>query len=426
MTDLTKYVAYIGGIGSGKSFGGALKSLVKVKENAGSLGMIAAPTYPMLRDATMRSVFEIFPRSLIRSFNKTDGLLTLKNDSEILFRSTDDPEKLRGPNLAWFWFDEGPLCGYHAWRIAKGRLRQPGYAHQAWVTGNPHGRDGFYQDFEGTPQPEHKLYHASTRDNLANLPDGFIEGLGYTGQFALQEIDGLFVAFEGLVYQFYPEQHIGVWRATNPDGHAHKPRLAIGGIDWGYTNPSVVLPIYVDGDDRAYVLDEFYKRQVGLDGVKTAVLEFTRKYRIETWYCGPDEPEHIEKLNQMFAANNLESRAIGADDEITIGIETVRQQMALRGDGTVGLYLAPGCLQTRNEFGIYSYPTTPEGVQAKRDPLEKPIKAFDHAMDALRYALHTALGHGRGVRITHDLLERTHVAPEYRPFGGVSLMKKVH
>lgn len=423
------FCAYIGGIGAGKSYAGAIKALRKMVECPGSLGLIGAPTYPMLRDATMRSVFDAIPPDLVANFNKTDGLLTLENGSEALFRSTDDANHLRGPNLAWFWLDEGPLCGYYAWQVMKGRIRQKEYETQGWITGSPRGEDEFYLDFEREPLAGHKLYRASTRDNAENLPTGFIESLGYTGQFALQEIEGLFVAFEGLVYDFRPEWHVGEW----PDEQV-RPAQRIGGVDWGYTNPAVALPIWVDGDNRAYVVDEFYARQagftgssdvVGAGGHSKAILDFTRTYGIQTWYCGPDEPGHISDLNAMFGREGLKARAVPANDEIVEGIGTVRRQMAPRGDTTTGLHISARCAQLRAEYRTYSYPTSTEHG-AKRDPQEKPVKKFDHALDALRYALHSALGsltrrRDMGEELRQELLKPSPISS----IGGVKIKKRM-
>jgi len=73
-----------------------------------------------------------------------------------------------------------------------------------------------------------------------------IEDLGYAGQFADQEIEGLFVAFDGLVYTFdgSTEGHLKGW-----DGASFG--RTIGGIDWGYTNPADALVVGLDGDRRA-------------------------------------------------------------------------------------------------------------------------------------------------------------------------------
>lgn len=431
-----KYCAYIGGIGGGKSFAGAVKALRKAVELPGSLGLVGAPTYPMLRDATLRSVLDIFPPAFIVSFNKSEMLASCANGSEILFRSTDDSDKLRGPNLAWFWLDEGPLCGHYAWKVMKGRLRQAGFTApdvtQGWITGSPKGEDEFYEDFEAEPKPGHQLYRASTRENAHNLPPTFIEDLGYTGKFAQQEIEGLFVTFDGLVYEFRSDWHLGEWQggadSANP-GVERRPRLKIGGVDWGTTNPAVALPMWVDYDDRVFVRDEYYERgagflgnapTVGEGGLSKAVLDFTREYGIETWYCGPDEPGHITALNAMFGRHGVRARAVAANDDIIEGITTVRQYMAPRRDGTTGFKLSARCAQTRAEFRTYCWPSAAEG---KRDPQEKPVKRFDHAMDGGRYAIHSALGLLNKHRSlpTEGLLEH---GPRVSEIGGIRIYKK--
>jgi hypothetical protein len=123
----------------------------------------------------------------------------------------------------------------------------------------------------------------------------------------------------------------------------------------------------------------------------------------------------------MFGRENLKARAVAAVDDITPGIETVRRCMAWRSDDTSGLRIGARCVQTRAEYRTYCYP---DGGHGKRDPQEKPVKRFDHAMDATRYALHSALGaKTRHRSLPEDAMisriERT------SDIGGVRIMKKV-
>ena len=127
----------------------------------------------MLRDATQRTVFALLPRPLIRRYLRAEERLLLRNGSEVLFRSLDAPDRVRGVNLAWFWLDEAPLCGHYAWQVLKGRLRQAGHPTAAWATGTPRGQDGFARDFESRPAPDHALFRASTWANAHHLPPGF-------------------------------------------------------------------------------------------------------------------------------------------------------------------------------------------------------------------------------------------------------------
>ncbi|HEX9058520.1 MAG TPA: phage terminase large subunit [Ktedonobacterales bacterium] len=381
-----RFSFYVGGIGAGKTFAGAVRAILRTATQPGSLGLVGAPTYTMLRDATERTLIQLLPPRLAGSFNTTQRHLRLANGSEILFRSLDEPDRLRGLNLAWLWLDEAPLCGHYAWEVLKGRLRQRGYEPSGWATGTPRGRDGFARDFELAPLPGHRLFRASTRANLHNLPPGYIEDLGYHDAFADQEIEGLFVAFDGLVYIFDASQ----------DGHLRAPASGatfarvIGGVDWGYTNPAAALVFGLDGDRRAWQLAEFYQRRAGLgDVLLPAILELTRTHHVEVWYCGPDEPEHIDALNAALAREGLPCQARPADNAVVSGIQTVTGLLARRLDGTRGLYVNPACTATITEYGVYQYATAASG---KRDPGEHPLKQTDHAMDATRYALHTELG----------------------------------
>src|SRR5690348_9349568 len=335
-----RFSFYVGGVGAGKSTAGAVRAIARALDQPGSLGLIGAPTYPMLRDATQRTVFELLEllgEGYARSYHKSEGRLTLENGSEILLRSMDEPDRVRGLNLAWFWLDEAPLCGYYAWQILKGRLRQKGYATAGWATGTPRGRDGFARDFELAPLPGHALFRAATWTNAHNLPPDYIGELGYSGAFARQEIEGQFVAFEGLVYTL----------DASANGHLAEPperarwRRVIGGVDWGYTNPSAAVVFALDGDGGVWQVDEFYQRRAGLEEtLLPALLDLTRRYGVETWYCGPDEPEHIDALAAALAREGLASRAQRADNSVRAGIQTVTSLLARRPDGNYGLHIA--------------------------------------------------------------------------------------
>ena len=415
VTTSARFSLYVGGIGAGKTTAGAVRAILRAHRDPGSLGLIGAPTYPMLHDATQRTFFELLPPEYISTYSKTSGHLILANGAEVLFRSLDAPDHARGLNLAWFWLDEAPLAGYYAWKVLKGRLRQRGFATTAWATGTPHGRDGFWLDFEGQPRRNHALIRASTHDNAVNLPPDFITELGYSGAFALQEIEGLFVAFEGLVYAF----------DASSQGHLRDPRPnavwseVIGGIDWGYANPTAALVFGLDGDGRAWQLEEFYQRRAGLEEVVLpAVLDLTRRHNVRRWYCGPDEPEHITALAAALARQGLPALALKADNAVRSGIQTVTGLLALRPDGTRGLYVSPRCVHTIAEYGSYQYqpsaPISPGGGASggsadrisERSPSEQPLKQNDHALDATRYALHTHLSQARATNAYLDALMR--------------------
>ena len=386
-----RFSFYVGGIGAGKTFAGAARVVLRALEDPGALGLVGAPTQAMLRDTTARALLELLPRQAIRRHYRSEGRIALRNGTEILLRSLDQPDYARGLNLAWFWLDEAPLCGYYAWEVLKGRLRQPGHATAGWATGTPHGRDGFARDFELAPRRGHALYRASTWSNAHNLPPDFVADLGYSGAFEQQEVYGLFVAFEGLVYTL-DRAADGVIRDPVARGGAPWARV-IGGVDWGYTNPSAALVFARDGDGAFWQLAEFYQRRASLEEtLLPQIVALTRAHAVEEWYCGPDEPEHIEALRLALARAGLRARVTRAENAVRAGIQTVTGLLARRADGRHGLYIAPQMTHTLAEYDQYRYATAPA---SGRDPAEQPIKQNDHALDATRYALHTELSRQR-------------------------------
>lgn len=382
-----RFSFYVGGIGAGKTYAGAARAILRLIADPGGLGLIGAPTYPMLRDATQRTFFDLLPRLLIRQYHRAEERLTLTNGAEVLFRSLETPDRARGVNLAWFWLDEAPLCGYYAWQVLKGRLRQRGHHTAAWATGTPRGLDPFARDFETHPAHGHALYRASTWANAHHLPESFIADLGYTGAFARQEIDGQFVAFDGLVYAFDATPGENVRDPNERPGGAEAPwARVIGGVDWGYTHPTAALVFGVDGDQRFWQLDEFYQRRASLEEtVLPALVDLTRRWSVAEWYCGPDEPEHIVALRLALARAGLRARVTGAENGVRAGIQTVAALLGKRPDGACGLVVAPSCVHTLAEYRQYQWVSAAAG----HDPAEQPLKLNDDAMDATRYALHS-------------------------------------
>jgi phage terminase large subunit len=137
-------------VGSGKSQAVCQEAIRLSYQNPGRTGLLGAPTYSMLRDATQSALFEILDENEIPfEHNKSENTLILKDSkSKILFRSMEDYERLRGSNLAWFGLDELTYTAEEAWERMLARLRDPkaqrlcGFA--AWT---PKGYDWVYRRF---------------------------------------------------------------------------------------------------------------------------------------------------------------------------------------------------------------------------------------------------------------------------------------
>lgn len=243
--DTAPFKAAVTGVGGGKSRAGAIDDLLYLSRNPHSLSMVTAPTYKMLNDATLRSVFEVFPEGWYE-FGKADMQLKFRNGAEILFRSTEDAERLRGPNLARFRMDEAALSPEAAFLILQGRLRQPGFLQQGIVTTTPKGFNWVYRTFAQTKREAYSLHHWRTQDNIF-LPKNFIASLrgSYDETFQAQELGGEFILLSGGYFQTQALQEmladcveprrtergvLKIWRNPAPTG-----RYIIGAdCAWGF------------------------------------------------------------------------------------------------------------------------------------------------------------------------------------------------
>src|ERR1700682_2786290 len=92
-----RFKGYSGSIGSGKSQALCQEAIKLSYVNPGRVGLIGAPTYPMLRDATLTSLIRILEENeLPYELNKSEFVIRMKDTgSRILLRSVDEFERLR-------------------------------------------------------------------------------------------------------------------------------------------------------------------------------------------------------------------------------------------------------------------------------------------------------------------------------------------
>lgn len=236
----SRVVAYVGGYGSGKSYGGAVASMRLAAVNAGLEGMLIAPTHKMLVRVTLPSFMRIAGSAVI-DHNKYEARIDLINGSRIWYGSADSPGSLEGSNLSWWWLDEARLVSGEAYRILLGRLRV-GNAPllQAVVTTTPVA-GGWLQDEFGTGRPDRQTIHSSSRENT-HLDASFVDELlaSYSPAQARAYVDGEWVSLSGAVYPEYDaESHIVDY---TPD-----PSLpVVAGLDFGFRWPAVVYGQILD------------------------------------------------------------------------------------------------------------------------------------------------------------------------------------
>lgn len=223
--------AYIGGLGSGKTFSGIARGLkfsqqpMPKDQFHGPRGCIAAINYPVLEDVVLPQFFEMMDgaglwktgkqeTSWVASRKKARLVANCgcadrqkcKHEASILFRSLDKPNWMRGLELTWYFIDEGRHVSGQAWKVLWGRLRQTGFHMAGWVASTPNGFDWMWEKFHPDSPLRTKgavWFGASTYENADHLPNEYIDELfkEYEGAFLRQEVFGEFIGVtEGAVF----------------------------------------------------------------------------------------------------------------------------------------------------------------------------------------------------------------------------------
>jgi predicted phage terminase large subunit-like protein len=199
---------FVGGRGAGKSWVGAYDLLRRAKP--GRLYLVRAPTFPMLRDSSWRSLLDLAVQlRCLKTLNSSVPCMRLGNGAEIIGHSAVNPERFRGPNLSGLWLDEASQVEKAAFDIGMACLREGG--EQGWfsTTFTPRGKQHWtYEvfgqtDAAGKPlRPNTALFKARTKDNPF-LPADFYENIKqqYTSALTAQELEGEFTDLEGAMFR---------------------------------------------------------------------------------------------------------------------------------------------------------------------------------------------------------------------------------
>ena len=271
-----RFKGFSGPIGSGKSAALCQEAVRLSYLNSGRVGLIGAPTYPMLRDSTLTSLVEILDENgLPYDLNKADGVITLQDTgSRILLRAVDEFERLRGTNLAWFGLDELTYTREGAWLRLEGRLRDPRATRRCgFAVWTPKGFDWVYRKFFSHRVEGYDAIQAMPFENrflLEQVPD-FYERLrgSYDENFYRQEVLGDYLNVKGgLVYHaFNRNKNL---RSTVMDS----ARPLIWALDFN-VNPMCSVVAQVNQNEEIFVLDEIVLQRATTE---QACEEFEKRF----------------------------------------------------------------------------------------------------------------------------------------------------
>lgn len=209
-----------------------------------------------------------------------------------------------------------------------------------------------------------------------------------TGHRRIRLLEGRWASAEGVVYpEWDPDLHL-IEPFPIP---ADWPRL--WSVDFGYTNPFVWQEWALDGDNRAYLVQEIYRTHRIVSDHAKDIIAATRGHPAPYAIICDHDAEDRATLSQALGLPTL-----AAIKAVKTGLDRVRARLRRAGDNRPRLFVFKGALtepdhRLREAKLPCCLAEEMDGYVWDDRKAEHPAKANDHAADAMRYLVAT-LDHG--------------------------------
>jgi phage terminase large subunit-like protein len=265
---------YSGGIGSGKSYTGAIWCGLRP---AGSKILVVAPSYRILRDGTIATLQRIYPWGV---WHKTDMTFTLPNGTTLILRSAEGIDAtVRSVEPDHLWLEEAAHIPRGAVNTARGRLRASRNG-RTLVTSNPRKGAAIWDLWVREPIAGVRLITAKTSDNPA-ISRAMIAQLrrDYGERLSAQELDGEWIdvvggLWDSIPYGTPPRKFQQIAIGVDPPAGAGECGIVVGALD---------------EDGHAWILDDASGRYSATEWPATVVElyeDVRRMYRCPVTVVG--------------------------------------------------------------------------------------------------------------------------------------------
>jgi phage terminase large subunit len=252
-----RHTALVGGYGSGKSFAGVCKTVIKKMQLQGIPVAYYLPTYGLITDVAVPKFQETFDSFDIKSVWHRQDKKIITPYGDVFLRSMDNPDTIIGYEVGYSLIDETDILRQDKMNdvfskiIGRNRAVLPkGFVNHTDVVGTPEGFKWLYKFFVKDASNNKHIINARTEDNPF-LPPDYIQSLidSYTKEQLEAYLNGEFVNLtSGTVYREFDRK-----RHLNNDKEAGNNILYIG-MDFNITNMAATVSIK-EGNVR-YVVDE--------------------------------------------------------------------------------------------------------------------------------------------------------------------------
>jgi phage terminase large subunit len=375
-------VAEYGGGGSGKSQAITQELVDRFMQEKDIRIMVVRKTGPALTDTT----FQMFCDELDKQgyiegedYKLNKSTLTMWHGANmVMFRSMDKQEKKKSLNVNYIYIEEATELTYQDYNQLTFRVRRPNKKmNQILLSWNP--TDPFHWTktliIDKEDGKKIKTQHSTFLDNPflpADYKQRLMDLAGQDQELYSIYALGKYAVVTNVIYNNY---------TIDPE-YKHFPALCYG-LDFGYNAPSALVSIAREpfkDPNEFYIKELFYKTKHTnsqlIEALKT-IIPLGERWKVI--YADNAEPARIEEICK--AGFTCEP----ADKAVVKGIDTVK---------STKLHLHPNDVNLVTEMRMYKWK-----VDKYEHVLDEPVGYMDHAMDAMRYAIHSYYMMGGGAKI---------------------------
>lgn len=351
-----RFVVNIGGSRSTKTYSILQLLIVKALSSEQPLLIsIVRKSFPSARITVMRDFFDILKSLDLYDESKWNG--TEKSyelgDSIVEFFSIDDPQKRRGSKRDILYINEANELTSEDFFQLQVRTTQ-----QIFLDFNPSEYFWYNDQLEGREDVD--IIRSTYRDNpyLNDAQINEIERLQFTDhQYYQIYALGQFAGDVDLVYTHNIVDDIPVDQA----------KLVGLGLDWGYSNDPTTLVEVWKHNDSVYLNEILYDTNLTNSDIAEKLKEAGVDRYVEI-IADSAEPKSIEEIRRM--GFNIKP-ALKGPDSVNNGIDILKR---------FKLNVTKESTNLIQEFRRYKWIVDKDG-----NKLNKPIDAYNHALDAIRY-----------------------------------------
>ncbi len=280
LTATEKYVAFIGGLGTGKTDAAIAFVIQMVTEQPiETMGFIGGESHRQLFNAIFPAMKRRFDAMGIKYEWNEGKNFFIANGRKVVYNTMDENSinSILGAEFGWFWIDEADYCPEASIKLVKSRLRCPRATRLLGrYTSSPNGFRVMYDMFVSKSDPTHKMIRATTYDNYL-LPPDYVEDLKkqYTPLEFRQQVMGEFVNLSGgQIYDCFNEEiHKQEFDHTKINS-----KIYIG-LDFNVAQMCAVPTKFQD--NRFFAFDEIYLKDSNTIKMAQEIIRRFPRYREE-------------------------------------------------------------------------------------------------------------------------------------------------